>query len=150
MLPKHQYGHLPVSDTCDGSQTPDSIQVNVKESSSRRWLRSKCLLCFVCGVLFGIATTCASKLLIGAFSGTLELMSPEIQPARHSQSAEIQNGGTIFRHEESDPTCGGDWREAEAAGCRYDIMASRWYSNECFNDKVLNQMLTEVSFDWVL
>jgi hypothetical protein len=61
---------------------------------------------------------------------------------------ELQNKSTVFEHQKSDPTCGRDWHEAEAAGCRYDIMASRWYSNECFNDEVLNQMLTEVQFDW--
>lgn len=45
--------------------------------------------------------------------------------------------------------CGTTSQQAEAAGCHFDIMASSWYSDSCFNRDVLNQMLDEVSFDWV-
>lgn len=47
------------------------------------------------------------------------------------------------------PRCGADSKAALRAGCRFDIMASSWYPLECFNAEVLEQMLEEVSFQWV-
>jgi hypothetical protein len=44
--------------------------------------------------------------------------------------------------------CGNNWQEAKALGCHFDVMASRWYSHECFNGEVLSQMMTEVDFKW--
>jgi hypothetical protein len=150
MAPKQEYGRLLVSDSCNGPETLDWDQAIIDEPSSRRWLRRTYLLFFFCGLLFGIATTCASSSIIQAISKATEKTSTEAQPDRLTQIVEANDTSTTVGHNESDPRCGRDWREAEAAGCRYDIMASRWYSKECFNDEVLNQMLTEVDFDWVL
>lgn len=46
--------------------------------------------------------------------------------------------------------CGGSWQEAEALGCHFDVMASRWYSPECFDQEALDAMLAEpqVNFTW--
>lgn len=46
-----------------------------------------------------------------------------------------------------DSKCGSNSHEAEAAGCHFDIMASWWYSTECYHGDILAQMLQEVSFD---
>lgn len=39
--------------------------------------------------------------------------------------------------------CGHNWREAKALGCHFDVMASRWYAPECFDQEVLDDMLAE-------
>lgn len=150
MAPKQEYGRLPVSDSCDGSETLDWDQAIIDEPSSRRWVRRTYLLFFICGLLFGIAATCASSPIIQTISKATEETSTEAQPKRLTQIVEANDTSTTVEHHESEPRCGIDWREAEAAGYHYDIMASRWYSKECFNDEVLSQMLTEVDFNWVL
>lgn len=46
--------------------------------------------------------------------------------------------------------CGASWQEARALGCHFDVMASRWYSDECFDGGVLETMLAEpqVNITW--
>lgn len=46
--------------------------------------------------------------------------------------------------------CGSTWQEAQAMGCKFDVMASRWYAPECFFQEVLDEMLAEpwVNFTW--
>lgn len=44
--------------------------------------------------------------------------------------------------------CGNSWQEAKALGCRFDVMASRWYSPECFDQEVLDEMLAEPHVNW--
>lgn len=44
--------------------------------------------------------------------------------------------------------CGSNWQEAKAMGCHFDVMASRWYSTECFDQEVLDDMLAEPQVNW--
>lgn len=44
--------------------------------------------------------------------------------------------------------CGRNWQEAKAMGCHFDVMASRWYSPECFDQEVLDEMLAEPHVNW--
>lgn len=46
--------------------------------------------------------------------------------------------------------CGDSWEEAKAMGCHFDVMASRWYSPECFDEEALQEMLLEpqVNYTW--
>lgn len=56
--------------------------------------------------------------------------------------------GLVIKPSAHDPVCGNNRHEAKANGCKYDLMASRWYPAECFHGDVLEQMLKEVDFDW--
>lgn len=46
--------------------------------------------------------------------------------------------------------CGNTWEEAKTLGCKFDVMASRWYSPECFFQEVLDGFMAEpwVNFTW--
>lgn len=46
--------------------------------------------------------------------------------------------------------CGNSWQEAEAMGCHFDVMASRWYSPECHDSEALEEMLQEpqINYTW--
>lgn len=46
--------------------------------------------------------------------------------------------------------CGSTWEEAKAMGCKFDVMASRWYAPDCFFQEVLDEMMAEpwVNFTW--
>ncbi|KAK1710291.1 uncharacterized protein BDZ83DRAFT_591522 [Colletotrichum acutatum] len=47
--------------------------------------------------------------------------------------------------------CGDTWQEAKDLGCHFDVMASRWYAPECFDQTALEGMLDEqpyVNFTW--
>jgi len=39
--------------------------------------------------------------------------------------------------------CGNSWKEAVALGCHFDLMASGWYSSECFDQELLDTMWAE-------
>ncbi|RAH69957.1 uncharacterized protein BO66DRAFT_294666, partial [Aspergillus aculeatinus CBS 121060] len=65
-----------------------------------------------------------------------------------SPSAVPVTGGFVFDAETGEAKCGTHWTEAKRLGCHFDVMASRWYSPDCFNRGVLDQMLTEVDFRW--
>jgi hypothetical protein len=100
------------------------------------------LIIFIAGLFFGfIATSISFYLLLvtNAYSIGVWTGSCAHDIAQVLNSTLDQN-----RYE-----CGINSHEAEAAGCNFDIMASSWYSDECFNQQVLDQMLQEVSFDWV-
>jgi len=46
--------------------------------------------------------------------------------------------------------CGNSWQDAVSLGCHFDVMASRWYAPECFDQEALDTMLAEpqVNFTW--
>ncbi|KAK5655855.1 hypothetical protein OQA88_5394 [Cercophora sp. LCS_1] len=44
--------------------------------------------------------------------------------------------------------CGDNWQEAKALGCKWDVMASRWYAPECFDQDVVDDMLAEPQVNW--
>lgn len=46
--------------------------------------------------------------------------------------------------------CGSTWEQAKEMGCKFDVMASRWYAPDCFFDEVLDEMMAEpwVNFTW--
>ena len=100
-----------------------------------------CRTLLALGFILGVCATVAWQLILGT-------------PYNYLTKAVIAVPGAVTgsSHLEripDDSRCGNNSREAEAAGCHFDVMASRWYSTECFNGDVLDQMLQEVSFDWV-
>lgn len=46
-----------------------------------------------------------------------------------------------------DPVCGNDRHQAKAAGCHYDLLATRWFTADCYNPDVLQEFLDETDFD---
>ncbi|KAF2719735.1 hypothetical protein K431DRAFT_227860 [Polychaeton citri CBS 116435] len=75
-------------------------------------------------------------------------MSINSTTAERTNLSDLNNIGFIAGPTDSDSVCGHDRHEALAAGCHYDLMASRWYTQECYNGEVLNEFLGEVDLDW--
>ncbi|KAF2999121.1 hypothetical protein E8E14_003848 [Neopestalotiopsis sp. 37M] len=46
--------------------------------------------------------------------------------------------------------CGDSWQEAKALGCIYDVIASRWYAPECFDQESFDAMKQEpgTNYTW--
>ncbi|KAF1968958.1 hypothetical protein BU23DRAFT_557988 [Bimuria novae-zelandiae CBS 107.79] len=96
--------------------------------------------------------------MIGILLSTISLpvgnaISTAVQKAREKalyEGAKDINEfyGIVQQPVAEDPVCGEDRHEAKANGCRYDLMASRWYPDECFHADVLEQFLKEVDFKW--
>ncbi|GKZ22400.1 hypothetical protein AbraIFM66951_011568 [Aspergillus brasiliensis] len=99
------------------------------------------------GLVLGIALTSAihpltvSQLLTNALThiNHPSVSSPPTVPV---------DGGFVFDAQTGEAKCGTHWTEAKRLGCHFDVMASRWYSPDCFNPGVLEEMLTEVDFRW--
>jgi len=100
------------------------------------------LVTFMLGLLCGVIATSALERIFPS-TGTAAARVPI-----RSQADEATQDSDLDPYR-GQLTCGTDSHEAEAAGCHFDIMASSWYSEECFNREVLDQMLDEVSFNWV-
>ncbi|GLB11140.1 hypothetical protein AtubIFM57258_007559 [Aspergillus tubingensis] len=113
---------------------------------SIRALVSASLASLVLGLLLGIALTTAlhpltvPQLINSTF---MHLTHPSASPPAVSVT-----GGFVFDDQTGEAKCGTHWTEAKRLGCHFDVMASRWYSPDCFNQGVLDQMLTEVDFRW--
>ncbi|GLA05331.1 hypothetical protein AnigIFM60653_005810 [Aspergillus niger] len=111
---------------------------------SIRALVSTILASLLLGLLVGIALTTAihpltvPQVLTSALSHAFTSSPPAVPVA----------GGFVFDAQTGEAKCGTHWTEAKRLGCHFDVMASRWYSPDCFNQGVLNQMLTEVDFRW--
>ncbi|OJJ42286.1 hypothetical protein ASPZODRAFT_137372 [Penicilliopsis zonata CBS 506.65] len=93
---------------------------------------------FGAGVFSGVIV---SVILYALLNFSVLVVQPWVLSTPQSVSDEIQ--GT---------QCGSSWQEAKAMGCHYDVMASRWYSDECFDAEVLEEMLLEpqVNFTWYM
>ncbi|KAI2828901.1 hypothetical protein CBS133816_5133 [Aspergillus niger] len=111
---------------------------------SIRALVSTILASLLLGLLVGIALTTAihpltvPQVLTSALSHAFTSSPPAVPVA----------GGFVFDAQTGEAKCGTHWTEAKRLGCHFDVMASRWYSPDCFNQGVLDEMLTEVDFRW--
>ncbi|KAL1983820.1 hypothetical protein VTN96DRAFT_9906 [Rasamsonia emersonii] len=147
MAPNPAYTRLPPSSLeCPLDSIPEKLEEETFERTrpmSRTVTVAYYILTLVCGILIGIAISTASRPLVGSISKALEkIQAPPIQEVIHV------NPGFVISPETGEAKCGNNWREAKRLGCHFDVMASRWYSDSCFNGEVLDQMLKEVDFEW--
>jgi hypothetical protein len=98
-----------------------------------------CLVFFVTGILFGAMIP--------------EWKKRSILAHFHTHSTASYNKNKVLNGVETEGTqCGNTWEEAKAMGCKFDVMASRWYAPECFFQEVLDEMMAEpwINFTWYI
>ena len=141
LLPTTNKGHE--DDTLDKSEweydAPDGRR-------PRRWFRLPHILAFVCGLLIGILGTFASPLIISSISRAFEKAHPNAQLAQPIEAVDVNDIGFGNGPRPFDPVCGNDRHEAKRAGCHFDLLATRWYADDCYHPDVLEEMLQEVDF----
>lgn len=92
-------------------------------------------------------------MLIYGLSSRSPLFPPHAVPAKQaSDMVQITAAATKMEGttEWEGTQCGNSWQEAEAMGCHFDVMASRWYSPECHDSEALEEMLQEpqINYTW--
>jgi hypothetical protein len=102
-------------------------------------------LAFCAGIFIGIAVSFACFLVLQEAHQTPNALVGPAPPITHHINKDLDLG--VERHPEK-TRCGKNWQEAKRMGCHFDILASRWYSDDCYNDAVLHTMLKEVEFEW--
>lgn len=126
----------------------DSSHLQSPQKEKRPWGHWALLLAFISGTLFGVGISLAS---IATFISRADISLD----ATKSVAVKATSGhdfneyyGIVAEPIERDPVCGNDRHQAKRNGCKFDVMASRWYPEECFYGDVLEQMLKECDFDW--
>ncbi|GAB7356938.1 hypothetical protein MBLNU459_g7783t1, partial [Dothideomycetes sp. NU459] len=150
MAPVQKYTQLPpIAESNDVEpmlEKTDWEEVTLTNSKPKRSLRLRFLLAFSCGLLIGIAATCAAKPIISSISkSTIRPHNNANVTLPHDVNKDL---GFVISPTTGEAKCGNNWQEAKRLGCHFDVMASRWYSDECYNGEVLETMLKEVDFQW--
>ncbi len=142
MAPKHEYTDISIGDSDSEAPHDEKVDEDVyggahlasKTSKTRSKLVHTLLL--LSGVIIGII---------------LSLVAPRLTEvvfhrSRYSSHTFMKVNGTDL----GGTQCGDSWEDAVRMGCHYDVMASRWYSEECFDQSVLDGMLSEpqVNYTW--
>ncbi|KAH8811324.1 hypothetical protein F5884DRAFT_749713 [Xylogone sp. PMI_703] len=145
---KQDYTQLPSSaealeDVELEKQEWDEDLIQTQRPERRSWLTY--FLVLLCGILLGVIIPTASRPLINSISRVIEKSHKEAPQVQHSVGVDT---GFVISPETGEAKCGNSWQDAKRLGCHFDIMASRWYSDECYNGEVLSEMLKEVDFEW--
>jgi hypothetical protein len=148
MTSKQEYTQLiPASDQDEDPMLDQELweEKKISKSSPRRYFRPSLALPFLIGVVIGIIVGCASMVafnkILPSLKGVGPLKAPDLLDVN-------KNLGFTINPQTGESRCGNNWQEAKQLGCHYDLMASRWYSDDCYNDEVLQTMLKEVNFQW--
>lgn len=110
-------------------------------------------LTFLLGLLIGIAGTCVAPPIVKSVLNTAKL-----SPTAHwEDSGDLDISGpdglNLTKLEflkyplSEDPICGKDRHEAKAAGCHYDLLATRWYNDDCYHPDVMQEFFDEMEFE---
>jgi hypothetical protein len=141
MASTHTYNKIPDSvDSESGTSLDQESSENDPEPQiehrKKRFKLGSALLIFY-GILIGVALSTIPTPLLRALSS--------IRWKGGYRVVHLVNGVEM-----EGTKCGNSWEEAKQMGCHYDIMASRWYSSECFDGEVLEEMLSEpqANFTW--
>lgn len=144
---KHEYTPVPDGRKSESSTDEDIQDVPINIPARRRKFRLGHLLAAIvvslvlvsAGVLIGMTIPAKARPTTSSSSR---------QPTKVLPAAEAWE--TIDGSRVEGTQCGNSWQEAEALGCHFDVMASRWYSPECFDAETLEGMLAEpqVNFTW--
>lgn len=125
-----------LDDSEDGPETKTT-----KLRSKVRSNRLTCLVCLLIGMVLGAG-------IASVFNPTVRLVANAIANATLRPPEVGMDSHFVFDAETGEAKCGTHWTEAKRLGCQFDVMASRWYSPNCFNEGVLGEMLEEVDFKW--
>jgi hypothetical protein len=147
MAPNHIYSQVP--QTLD---IGDSAEEKLGDDYDKGLKPGRRLL-FTSPILI-MALLSSLSLLFGIVIGAL--FAPAIMKwlAHHYSSNDMPVAGTVAMIDGVDTPgtqCGDSWQEAKELGCHFDVMASRWYAPECFDQAALEGMLEEqpyVNFTW--
>jgi hypothetical protein len=125
----------------------------------KNWQRWPLVLAFISGLLGGIIGTWAVPTIISTVSTTTDkaymrvpLTPPEIS-AHQLDDVKTPDGLDLNKLEflkvplSYDPVCGKDRHEAKAAGCHYDLLATRWYNDDCYYPDVMEEFFNEIGFE---
>lgn len=109
---------------------------NTLSPKKRDGIALKFLLSFLGGLAFGVVLSMAFQ------SSTPPKKIPIA--SRHGYYATKVVDGELIEGTQ----CGDSWQEAKELGCFYDVIASRWYSPECFDKESLDNMMKEPGTDF--
>lgn len=156
-MAKQEYAQIPSTDVNSTSDLLES-RPDPREKIHQRRFRLKLVSAFIFGVLSGVlAAVICHSLLRGSATNATTAKNGIETPSTRLQSTNSENTptydvnadrGFVINPQTGEAKCGNSWQEAKALGCHYDVLASRWYSDECYNDEVLQTMLKEVDFQW--
>lgn len=148
MESEQTYTKLPVKDGYDETSEVEELKwatESLQEQKPRNYLRLPCLLAFLAGIAIGVVLTVVSKSLIESISGAIHKSHQESKMIPQVVSVD---SGFVISPQTGEAKCGNNWQDAKRLGCHFDMMASRWYSHDCYNGEVLEEMLQEVDFEW--
>ncbi|KAI1336264.1 hypothetical protein F5Y15DRAFT_209279 [Xylariaceae sp. FL0016] len=140
----HKYSPLPTPTTQGRHLEPMS------SSLQRRWVKWRMIGLFILSNLVMFLTgLLASHPLLFPAQGTPCSATSATREHDHIRAASKAKASTMIDGVEVMGTkCGNNWQEAKELGCRFDVMASRWYSPECHDQEVLDGMLSEPRVNW--
>ena len=145
MASNHTYAQLPSNTESGDATTLENLEW---ENLDRKRLAANSrllhLFTLLCGIGIGIIISTVSKPIVGSISQAME----KVQSIPKTQHQVSVDAGFILNPETGEAKCGNSWQDAKSLGCHFDVMASRWYSDDCFNRAILEQMLEEVDFEW--
>jgi hypothetical protein len=156
MASEPEYSQVPTTDY----MLPYSLLAssNTQDRKSQiRSLRRNCLLAFICGLIVGIAAVYGLHSFLHTLSNTqtmrveddkfhneIQQSHPNTKP-HHNVNADLD---FVINPNTGEAKCGNNWQEAKQLGCHFDVLASRWYSDDCYNGDLMETMLKEVDFQW--
>jgi len=147
MAPAHVYSHLSASSDVESDLQSEKIEFD-NHMPPKSTIKAKFLYAstFLSGILVGIALSALEPL---AWS-----KAPAIERVNIVDTETFRNGTHVIVNidgvEVEGTQCGDTWEDAKRLGCHYDVMTSRWYSTECFDEEVLVDFLAEplVNYTW--
>lgn len=156
MAPQQAYTSLPTSNKTHEYETldkPDYEEYISDTQRPRRWHRLPYILAFLCGLCIGILGTCATQPLISTISRAVERVhgkapsTPPVLNFEPPEGVDLSDLGFLKQPLSFDPVCGNDRHQAKEAGCHYDLLATRWYSPDCYHQDVMDEMFEEMQYE---
>ncbi|KAL2060783.1 hypothetical protein VTL71DRAFT_9425 [Oculimacula yallundae] len=154
MAPEQEYSQLRLSIGATEDDRPLEESEWDTLAAKKTWRKSfrnglPYLVAFICGLLLGLAIF---AVLSTVMSSTSQRTSGELVSAISTEATATHevnpSNGFVINPQTGEAKCGNNWQDAKRLGCHFDVMASRWYSHDCYNGAILEQMMTEVEFEW--
>ncbi|KAH8668239.1 hypothetical protein BGZ60DRAFT_528567 [Tricladium varicosporioides] len=152
MSSKQEYTPLPVlagsksheDEPLDKSEWED---IDIDQRRLGRTPRLSYVLIFICGIFVGVVGSFAFPPLVYTIFNALQKAHQTQSLARPEKAIDVNGDPISTGPRDYDPICGSNRHEAKAAGCIFDLLATRWYTPECYHREVLGEMLLEIDFD---
>jgi hypothetical protein len=152
MSSKQDYAPLPTITGLEAHEGGQDEKVEwddleVDHARLKRVYRVSYILIFTCGLFAGIVGSFAFPPLVYTISTALQKAHQNKSLDRPEKAVDINGKPIESGPRDYDPVCGSNRHEAKAAGCIFDLLATRWYTPECYNQEVLGEMLLEIDFN---